>query len=335
MARIAVIGAGIAGLVVSRELAEIHDVHVFEKSRGVGGRMATRRAGQFEFDHGAQFFTARSAAFRSFLEPLLEAGVIADWPARFAELRRERIIATRRWGNDYSHYVGVPGMNALPRKLASGLNIRFETGVRPLVRKGLRWQLSGDGQELLGEFDWVIVTAPAAQAEELLASTPLSTPAAQVRMHACYALLLGFDEAPELPWDAALVRDADVSWISVNSSKPGRAAAASLVVHSTNAWADAHVDDDTEAVRHHLAEECRKVAGIDAAEAAFIDVHRWRYANVDQQDGEPYVLDAGQRLAVCGDWFVMGRVEGAFTSARALAENIAAETAQQGGSTTV
>lgn len=146
-------------------------------------------------------------------------------------------------------------------------------------------------------------------------------------MHACYALLLGFDEHQDLPWNAALVRDADISWISVNSSKPGRAGPFSLVVHSTNAWADAHVDEDTEIVRHHLAQECREVAGIDTAAAAFIDVHRWKYANVDEQGGDDFALDAGQRLAMCGDWFVGGRIEGAFRSASALAESIAREAA--------
>ena len=327
MATIAVIGAGLAGLVVSRELAGTHDVCVFEKSRGAGGRMATRRAGPLEFDHGAQFFTAQSEAFRSFLEPLLEAGVVSEWPARFAEFERERIVARRRWRNDYPHYVGVPGMSAVGKKLAVGLDIRFGTVVRSMARKSERWQLFGDGRELLGEFDWVIVTAPAAQASELLASTSIAAHAASVRMHACYALLLGFDEPRDLPWDAAMVRDADISWISVNSSKPGRTAPFSLVVHSTNAWADAHVDDDDESVRHHLVEECREVAGIDAAGATFIDLHRWRYANVDRQDGELYALDAGQRLAMCGDWFVRGRVEGAFASAKALAGHIAREAA--------
>jgi renalase len=327
MARIAVIGAGLAGLVVSRELAGIHDVHLFEKSRGIGGRMATRRAGLFEFDHGAQFFTARSEAFRAFLEPLVDAGVVADWPARFAEIQRGQVVASRPWESDYPHFVGVPGMSAVGRSLACGLDIRLETAVRSMSREGLRWQLFGDGQELLGEFDWVIVTAPAAQAAELLADTSIASYAEKVRMKACYALLLGLDEPPELAWDAALVRDADISWISVNSSKPGRAAPFCLVVHSTNAWADAHVDDDTAAVRLHLADECRRFTGIDAAGASFIDVHRWRYANVDQQDGDLYALDAGQQVAMCGDWFVRGRIEGAFKSASALAGRIAREAA--------
>jgi predicted NAD/FAD-dependent oxidoreductase len=215
-------------------------------------------------------------------------------------------------------------MNAIGKELASGLDIRLDTAVHSLAREGERWQLLGDQQQQLGEFDWVVVTAPAAQTADLLASTTIASIARKVRMHACYALLLGFEAPLDLPWQAALVRDADISWISVNDSKPGRPAAPSLVVHSTNAWANANVDEDTEAVRRHLAAEFGKVTGIDAASATFVDLHRWRYANVDRQNGDLYALDTGHRLAACGDWFVRGRIEGAFSSAKALAGAIRA-----------
>ena len=284
--------------------------------------MATRRAGPFQFDHGAQFFTARSRTFRTFLEPLIKAGVVADWPARFAELRRGRVTGIRQWDDEHPHYVGAPAMNAIGKALASGLDVRLDTAVTSLARRGARWQLSGDGRRALGDFDWVIVTAPAGQAAELLAGSSIATAATCIRMQACYALLLGFDEAIELPWQAALVHDADISWISVNNSKPGRVAPPSLVVHSTNAWADAHADDDIDAVRRHLIDEFRAVTGVDTAPAAFVDVHRWRYANVDRQGGDLYALDPHQRLAACGDWFVRGRVEGAFASADALAQRL-------------
>ena len=320
MATIAVIGAGLAGLVVSRELAPAHDVVVFEKSRGVGGRIATRRAGPFEFDHGAQFFTAQTKAFQAFIEPLLDAGIVADWPALFAELQRDRIVASRAWGGENPHYVGFPAMNAVGKALASGVDIRLETTVRSLAQHGKRWHLFGDGQQLLGKFDWVIVTAPAEQAAELLASTSIAAAAADVRMQACYTLLLGFDAPADLPWQAAVVHDADISWISVNNSKPGRPESFSLVVHSTNAWANAHIDGNPDAVQRHLAGEFSAVTGIDVGAASFVDLHRWRYANADRHDGDLCALDTRQRLAACGDWFVKGRVEGAFTSARALAE---------------
>ncbi len=309
---------------MARALAGSHDVSVFEKSRGVGGRMATRRAGAFEFDHGAQFFTARTSAFRSYLQPLIDSGAIADWQAVFVEMRPGNIAANRRWGEDYPHYVGVPGMSAVGKALASGLNVCLNTTVGSLTRHGELWRLSDDDGALLGEFDWVVVTAPAAQSANLLAPTVLAA-STRTEMHACFALLLGFDEPLNLPWQAALVRDADISWISVNSSKPGRSAATSLVVHSTNAWANAHIEDDTETVRQHLCGVVNAVAGVDAAGAAHSSVHRWRYANVDRQRGDSFAINPQQKLAVCGDWFVRGRVEAAFSSANALVEHLGRE----------
>ncbi len=322
MATIAVIGAGLAGLVVARGLSAAHEVTVLEKSRGVGGRMATRRAGPFEFDHGAQFFTARTSAFREYLEPLADAGVVTNWPAAFVEIRDGSITAERRWDEEYPHYVGIPGMNAVGKALASGLNVQLETTVGSLSQQGGSWHLADDDGATLGEFDWVVVTTPAAQAANLLAETTLAASAA-VSMHACFALLLGFDDPVDVPWQAALVREADISWISVNSSKPGRPAATSFVVHSTNAWANEHIDDDVEAVRQHLAAVFNSVTGIDAGRVDHASVHRWRYANVDRQPGERFALDPQRKLAACGDWFVRGRVEGAFTSADALVARLA------------
>ena len=90
MKTVAIIGAGLSGLVVARRLREFADVVVFEKSRGAGGRIATRYAGNFEFDHGAQFFTARTAPFRKFLQPLLAAACASRWGSRWSTRRATR-----------------------------------------------------------------------------------------------------------------------------------------------------------------------------------------------------------------------------------------------------
>ncbi len=323
MTRIAVVGAGLAGLVVAKTLAREYDVTVFEKSRGVGGRIATRYAGKFEFDHGAQFFTVKSAAFREFLEPLIEQQVVVNWPARFAELEFERVTATRQWDDRYPHYVGAPRMNALGQSLALDLDVRLTTAVSELRQHGDGWRLVGDGQRDLGAFDWVVSTAPAPQTATLLPHfSRLRVRCDAATMRSCFALMLGFDAQVNLPFDAALVRAADISWISVNSSKPGRAAPCCLVVHSTNAWADAHLDDDADSVARHLLSECSAVTGIDVEAAAHCRLHRWRFANIDSQSGPDHFIDADSRIAACGDWFVRGRIEAAFTSATALCHSL-------------
>ena len=277
MRRVAVIGAGLSGLIAARELRDCSEVTVFEKSRGYGGRLATRYGGDFEFDHGAQYFTARSAEFQEFLEPLIAQGAVACWRARFAELDRDTVVATRDWDDAFPHYVGAPRMNAIGRSLADGLTIRQNTTVTHLDREADGWSLADSDGNALGRFDWVVCALPAAQT-------------------------------------AALVNGADISWISVNSSKPQRADRFTLVVHSTNAYADANLDTHLPAVQDHLLEEVSAVAGIDCGQASFCQLQRWRYANVDKRSGPVCLVDEETQLAGCGDWFRHGRVEAAFSS---------------------
>jgi len=317
---VAIIGAGLAGLVLGRELARNADVILFEKARGVGGRMATRYAGDREFDHGAQFFTTRSAAFRDFVAELLDAGVVTRWDARFAELDRSQVRSTRDWLPDYPHYVGYPRMNSIGKHLAAGLDVRTETEIAALEADGARWRLvDGDG-EPLGSFDWIVSTAPAAQTAALMPDAFGHRPrAASTEMQACFAMMVGLDDPLDLPWQAALVHNSDLSWVSVNSSKRGRPPGYALVTHARNSWADDNIDRSLVDIRAHMLAELAVVTGADLGDAVHVDVHRWRYANIGWQSGETFLLDAGNRLAACGDWCIRGRVEAAYRSAHDLA----------------
>ena len=315
MTRIAVIGAGLSGLVTAQFLSRHHEVTVFEKSRGVGGRMATRYAGEWQFDHGAQFFTAKSDSFRCFLEPIVKAGVVQAWCGRFIEIDTAEIVASRRWDASFPHFVACPNMNSLAKHLANDLNVQVNITVARLERCPSGWQLFGKDSLSLGEFDWVLVTAPAAQTAALLpGDSIISARAKDIKMLPCFALMLGFHRKLELEWNAALVRNSAISWVSVNSSKPGRNTDFSLVVHSSNAWAQQNIDADADGVLDKLCDATSAAIGQDVRTAAFLKAHRWLYANVERQDPVPQV-DAKNRLAVCGDWFVHGRVEGAFESA--------------------
>ncbi len=63
---IAIIGAGVAGVSAANVLkARGYNVTIFEKSRGYGGRCATKRWDGHVVDHGAQYFTIRDARFRA------------------------------------------------------------------------------------------------------------------------------------------------------------------------------------------------------------------------------------------------------------------------------
>ena len=107
MVKIAIIGSGLAGISTALLLKDQADITLFEKARGVSGRMSTRMADPYLFDHGAQYFTVRTDAFRSFVHPLLDAGVIARWNANYVELDRNKIMKYIDWANEEPRYVGV------------------------------------------------------------------------------------------------------------------------------------------------------------------------------------------------------------------------------------
>ena len=203
-------------------------------------------------------------------------------------------------------------MNAIGKWLARDIDVRLQTTVGRIERSNSDWTLYDNEETPLGDFDWVVITAPASQTAALVpTSSPIRAAAATATMRACRALMLAFEQRLELPFDAAVVRNADISWISVNSSKPGRSEGTCLVVHSTNAWADAHVNDDDEALNAHLQNELAEVTAIDVGKASYCNVQRWRYANADKREGPAYCIDSNLQLAACGDWFVRGRVESA------------------------
>ena len=324
MTRIAVIGAGLSGLVFASTLANRAQVCLFEKSRGFGGRMATRRRDGCQFDHGAQFFTARSESFRAFLEPWLAAGVVGRWDARFVEFEDGQISSRRTWDADYPHYVGVPGMNALGRALGELLDVATDTRVAAIRGEPGAWLLSDDAERELGRFDWVVSAIPAAQADVLLPSRfEHRAEVARRDMPGCYSLMLDFTRPLSLDWDAALVKHPVISWISVDSSKPGRPEGYRLLVHASNRWAEDNMELADEAVIAALVEATATTTGQDVSAAGRIELQRWRYANPGPRDGESALIDASNRLAAIGDWCIRGRIEAAYQSGRDAAEKIA------------
>lgn len=318
---IAIIGAGLAGLTLARELSAVAEITLYEKARGLGGRMSTRRNATHQWDHGAQFFTARSKAFQALLAPLISNGTVVAWQPNITTLSPDQAPFKRPWFEP--HYVAAPGMNSLLKALAGDLNIHLSTRVDKLVAQADRWQLFDDKAQLLGEFDWVVSSAPLPQTQELLPARLLGDTLARYRMLPCYSLLLTVDDADLPHFDAAKVNQAPLNWISFNHRLPGRnPEAGTVMAHTSAEWATAHLEDDQEAVQQQLVDLFCSLTGVSPAAITSAQLHRWRYAlsaEVVEPDRE-FVLNNEARLAACGDWCLGGRVEAAFTSAWQLAQ---------------
>jgi renalase len=326
MKKVAIIGAGMAGLALASQLQSWADVTVFEKSRGVGGRLATRREAGFAFDHGAQFFTARAASFREFLQPMLANGTIRDWKPQVLTFEAGKKPYKRDWFE--THYIGCPGMSSVCRALASDLQIECGRHVLALLPADRGWQLVMKSGEVTGRFDWVISTLPAPQMQDLMEahfcdmSEEVRNSLRAVEFEPCYSLMLGFDILHLFGFGAARIKDAVLDWISINSSKAGRTPQQTMVVHSTGEWAAGQLEVDPAAVEETMLAALQRVLPASLPEPEHVSLHRWRFAAVAQALEHDSVLDTEAQLGFCGDWCIGSRVEAAYASAMHLASQL-------------
>ena len=302
--RVAIIGAGMAGLAAARLLREAGaGCTIFDKSRGIGGRMATRRAGDFSFDHGSQYFTARGPRFRAVVDDWKAAGHATSW-------------------YDHEVIVGAPGMTAPARAMAAGLNTVMGLEVKSLSRATQGWCIHA-GEEVFEGFAAVVVAIPALQATSLIKTGGLSFPElASARYAPCLALMLAFDAKAAFQGESMRREKGPIAWIARNSSKPGRPVGQeTFVVHASPDWSRAYLDETPEAVLEKLAPFAFELISAPST-PIFATAHRWRYALVEQALAVPCLWDGKAGVGACGDYCLGPRVEAAFDSGEAMARAI-------------
>ncbi|MEQ1616525.1 MAG: FAD-dependent oxidoreductase, partial [Hyphomicrobiaceae bacterium] len=215
--RVAVIGAGLAGLSCARVLRRAGAyVEIFEQEKVIGGRVGTSRMGIVPFDHGAQYITARSERFKSYIEELASTGYAARWTPR-------AVAGEEGGGQMLPWYVGTPGMASIARPLAESVRISTGRRVHTIQRLEKGWHLWFDDQTSAGPFAQVAVAVPAPEARLLLGRLDeLSEPLSRVRMSPCWALMVRIDERVLPDQDVFSDMSQVVRWVSRNNSKPGR-----------------------------------------------------------------------------------------------------------------
>jgi predicted NAD/FAD-dependent oxidoreductase len=283
--------------------------------------MSTRRQHGVAFDHGAQYFTARHAAFRRELDGWIEAGVAAEWTGRIGTLSEGKVEPS---SGTTTRYVGTPGMSAPARHLAGGLDVRSGVRILEVRRDGPAWSLRGEDGQGVGSFDVVLVTVPAPQAVPLLEGTSLADETRGARLRPCWAVLAAYDRSLDIPLDGAFVEHPALRWAARNSSKPGRPPGETWVLHAPAAWSETHLEDPPAEVAPRLLMALDQVVGRPLPPPLFSTAHRWRFALPDPPLEALCLLDPEARIGAGGDWCGGPRIEGAFLSGLELARQVLA-----------
>ncbi|MEN9717668.1 MAG: hypothetical protein RIQ99_546 [Pseudomonadota bacterium] len=307
--KFAIVGAGMAGLSCAAGLSDIgHEVTLLDKGRGPGGRMSTRRIdtplGEVSFDHGAQYFTARDPGFRTQVADWVQRGIVASWP----------VPAPDAW-------VGIPGMNAVIKAMASTQDVRWGVHVDRIERADGQWLVNAGDKQFDG-FDAVLIAVPAEQALPFVSlhDFMMAREAMLARSQPCWTGLFTF--AQPLPSDHAIIRDCGaLGWAARCNAKPGRSGPEGWVVQARPEWSTTHIEADPAQVCAHLLAELADALNCAVPAPITASAHRWRYA-MSAGLGLGSLWNAELGLGVCGDWLLGPRVECAWLSGQDLARRI-------------
>jgi predicted NAD/FAD-dependent oxidoreductase len=306
-----VIGAGITGLLAARSLqAAGASVTVMEKSRGLGGRMATKRVGDAVFDHGAQFFTATDPRFIELVEGWSKAGLVAPWP-----------------DGERMRYVGRPGMTAVAKALAEGLDIKREHKVTALGCCGDHWCVDVENQGCL-RAERIILTSPVPQSLALLKAgdfevpEPLASELAALTYDPCLALLVTLSGRSRLPKEGVRCAEGVIRWAADNQAKGVSPNVEAVTLHLEPDFSRENYGRTDVEVLGMVRAEAEALIGAPIAAAT---LHRWKFSLVRVKHPQPYVWWPEEQLGFAGDAFGGAKIEGAALSGLALADCIKAE----------
>jgi predicted NAD/FAD-dependent oxidoreductase len=305
----AVIGAGVAGLAAANQLNQLgYKIAVFEKARGTGGRISSKRVASADtdsfmaFDLGCISITAKSELFALELQDLHQQGVVAPW---FKDDKSN------------THYVGMPRNSGLTRHLSKDLECYFSTRITSIEHLEGLWHLFTieSGQKtLLAKASNIILATPPAQAYDLLPSnTQLKGMLEDVEVDPQWVMGIELDNVlPALP--AIYYPDSDVIYsISQESSKPGRSAdTLVLQIQATPSWTNKHLDVTSDQISELLITELERIFE-QALNVNNSYSHRWLYSIASKvvQTNDGFLWDE-KGLGLIGDYLISDHINGGF-----------------------
>ncbi|MEI6525290.1 MAG: FAD-dependent oxidoreductase [Planctomycetota bacterium] len=332
--KIAVVGAGLSGLLCARTIADMGlEVEVFEKSRGAAGRAATRRLDSGgSIDHGAPFFEVPSKRFEPLLQSWQQESIISRWEPRLAKWSNASgtaSLSSCSLGTS-PMWVGQGGMKELGKHLAQSLKVRCRSTVESIKRDARGWSLQGTliGDDSStssidsGPFDCVVLAIPSPQAAAILdQDCSWKQVACSQKMKPTWALLVEFERVWDIPLDAiAFENHPCLDWISRESSKPGRSgkpggsgpSAGSpsgdlWSIHANHDWSNQQIESNPEFVVQSLMQAVGQLGFGPIPGVLSVQSHRWRYAQAAESSlledrQSPCLWDGEQQIGACGDW---------------------------------
>ncbi len=301
--KIVIVGAGISGLAIAKALQQRPsvEVQIFEKSKGVGGRLATRRFEHGAFDHGAQFYSL-SPATESLHRQWITKGSAEYW---FEDRHRPK-------------FRGHHGMTSIAKMMADSLKIDFATKIIGIGRKDNRWLLELEDKDPQWA-DQVVLTVPLPQALELLTASQIAFPEELSSIHYAKALVGLFQGSAgktlsTTPWGYLEPSAPNPIFSITDLQKKGMATKPAFTVTMSPDFSEKYFADSDEVISDALCASVLKYQS-DFAWTDF-QLKKWRYSHPLTIAASPS-MEIAPGLSLVGDAFGGPSISGALRSAQA------------------
>ena len=318
-----IVGAGLSGLMAANALREQgHSVHVIDRGRSVGGRLATRRVGENGLaDHGAQFFTVRTSTLQRFVDRWRAHDLVYVWGTGWSDGSLKRTI-----GDGHPRYVVRGGMNKLAKHLAQGLSLSIDRLISDIRQQAHGWRLfDSDGNAYQGK--GLIMTPPMPETLALLTASGVHLKAdddaalRRIRFGPCLCGIHAVNGDVELPEPGAMQDfQSDVYWVADNQAKG--ISETTIITSHANAKFSRQNWDASEADIIRALESAVQPFLKPGAQIVQTQLKKWRYSvPLTTYPHECLLAQDLPPLVFAGDAFGgRGRVEGAFLSGIAAGE---------------
>lgn len=300
--KIAIIGAGLSGSHMYHLLKKDgHDVTLFEKSRGVGGRCSTRYLNDKLIDHGTPCFEAIDKRFEEFCDQKVQENILS-------KIEKQ--------------YYPQSGINKLCSSLIDEIDLVKNTKIVSCNFNDKKWNLKDESGLDYDNFDNLILTIPAPQVLLMDINIPADiTNKLKNVQYDSIATLLIYSYSLQNIMNPKLIEDKGFKKIIDNSSKYDYKNFSSYVIHLAEKLTNEQNFQSKDEVKNFILEKVYRVSGINLEDDFHTISHLWRYAFVSNSLEEDFLFDEELSLGFCGDYFNGKDLEGAYLSSKKLYEN--------------
>tara|TARA_B110000971_G_C20024076_1_gene507865 strand:- start:219 stop:1184 length:966 start_codon:yes stop_codon:yes gene_type:complete len=314
-----VLGSGIAGSTIAKQLSKKYSVHVFDKAKGPGGRSSNKRFKKnLSFDHGVQYISPRSKIFTKFTQNLFKKKIFKNWDGNHLDFTLEKKLHSIK-------YIGKKGNNALIKYQLKGIKQFFASHIIRINNKKYFWEITLKDNSK-HQFKALILTCPFPQLKKLARNyLDKKISNLKVQMQPNITVMIAFKNNKNLPISSIKFNDEILTWAANENSKKRFKSNINLwTLQASLKWSKKTINKykNNKSIMNQLISRFVKLTGFEKNKIIYKKIHGWKYSYNYKKTPFLSSWNKKYQLGICGDWFDGPKVENAWLSANDLAKKI-------------